>query len=71
MHKDGTLRFGERLCVPCDLELKREILREAHSSGYTVHSGSTKMYKDLKRNFWWNNMKKEIAQYVAQCMECQ
>ncbi|XP_028056865.1 uncharacterized protein LOC114260871 [Camellia sinensis] len=33
MHKDGTLRFGERLCVPNDLELKREILREAHSSG--------------------------------------
>ena len=61
MHKDGTLRFGERLCVPNDLELKREILREAHSSGYTVHPGSTKMYKDLKRNFWWNNIKREIA----------
>ncbi|XP_028112425.1 uncharacterized protein LOC114310573 [Camellia sinensis] len=29
------------------------------------------MYKDLKRNFWWNNMKREIAQYVAQCMVCQ
>ncbi|XP_028098105.1 uncharacterized protein LOC114297828 [Camellia sinensis] len=36
MHKDRTLRFGERLFVPNDLELKREILREAHSSGYTV-----------------------------------
>ncbi|XP_028096533.1 uncharacterized protein LOC114296433 [Camellia sinensis] len=33
MHKNGTLRFGGRLCVPNDLELKREILREAHSSG--------------------------------------
>ncbi|GMP23365.1 hypothetical protein CsSME_00000996 [Camellia sinensis var. sinensis] len=71
MHKDGSLRFGERLCVPNDLELKREILREAHSSGYTVHPRSTKMYKDLKRNFWWNNMKREIAQYVAQCLVCQ
>ncbi|XP_028096045.1 uncharacterized protein LOC114295956 [Camellia sinensis] len=29
------------------------------------------MYKDLKRNFWWNNMKREIAQYVAQCLVCQ
>ncbi|XP_028090712.1 uncharacterized protein LOC114290912 [Camellia sinensis] len=71
MHKDGTLRFGERLCVPNDSELKREILREAHSSRYTVHPGSTKMHKDLKRNFWWNNMKREIAQYVAQCLVCQ
>ena len=33
MHKNGTLRFGGRLCLPNDLELKREILREAHSSG--------------------------------------
>ncbi|XP_028055570.1 uncharacterized protein LOC114259744 [Camellia sinensis] len=32
MHEDGTLRFRERLCVPNDLELKREILREAHTS---------------------------------------
>ncbi|XP_028052811.1 uncharacterized protein LOC114257246 [Camellia sinensis] len=71
MHKDGTLRFGERLCVPNDLELKREILRKAHSLGYTVHPGSTKMYKDLKMNFWWNNMKREIAQYVAQGLVCQ
>ncbi|XP_028071566.1 uncharacterized protein LOC114273924 [Camellia sinensis] len=60
MHKDGTLRFGERLCVPNDLELKREILRESHSSGYTVHPRSTKMYKDLKRNFSWDNMKREL-----------
>ena len=29
------------------------------------------MYKDLKQHFWWNNMKREIAQYVAKCLVCQ
>ncbi|XP_077226462.1 uncharacterized protein LOC143859697 [Tasmannia lanceolata] len=44
---------------------------EAHSSSYSVHPGDTKVYKDLKGSFWWNNMKREIAQYVTQCPTCQ
>jgi hypothetical protein len=44
---------------------------EAHKTHYTVHPGSTKMYQDLKRNYWWSSMKRDIAEYVAQCPECQ
>ena len=29
------------------------------------------MYKDLKKNFWWEGMKREIATYVSQCLTCQ
>ena len=29
------------------------------------------MYWDLRETLWWNNMKMEIAQYVAQCLACQ
>jgi hypothetical protein len=29
------------------------------------------MYKDLKRNFWWKNMRKDIADYVSRCFTCQ
>uniref|UniRef100_A0A2N9G313 RNA-directed DNA polymerase n=1 Tax=Fagus sylvatica TaxID=28930 RepID=A0A2N9G313_FAGSY len=52
-------------------DLKEEILSEAHNTGYTVHPGGTKMYRDLKGTFWWNNMKREIAGYVARCLVCQ
>jgi len=52
-------------------ELRREIMNEAHRSLYTIHHGSTKMYKDLKEKFWWNNMKRGIAKYVKQCPTCQ
>ena len=36
-----------------------------------VHLGGTKMYKDLKRNFWWEVMKREVATYLSQFLTCQ
>ena len=55
-----------------DLEdLKKEILDEAHRTRYSVYPGETKMYRDLKRQFWWRNMRREIASYVAKCSTCQ
>ncbi|OMO55593.1 reverse transcriptase [Corchorus capsularis] len=71
IHDDGSLRFDDRLCVPNDVEIKKVILDEAHYSGYTVHPGGTKMYRDLKETYWWNNMKREIGEFVAQCIVCQ
>jgi hypothetical protein len=68
---DGVLKFGNRLCVPNDPLIKKDILEEAHRSSYTIHPGSTKMYRDLRETFWWNNMKREIAQFVEQCLTCQ
>ena len=67
----GAIRFRDRICVPNDSELKRNILEEAHSSLYTMHPGSTKMYQDIKKTFWWNNMKREIAKFVMECDVCQ
>ena len=45
---DGTLVLSHRLCVPDEIELKKEIMEEAHSSAYAMHPGSTKMYRTLK-----------------------
>jgi hypothetical protein len=33
---------------------------EAHCSRYSLHLGTNKMYQDLKNNFWWTRMKREI-----------
>ena len=51
LDNSGHIRFGDRLWVPPTQDLRKEIMREAHASVYTVHPGSTKMYKDLKRSF--------------------
>jgi hypothetical protein len=71
VYGDGMLKFCNRVCIPNDTELKRVILSEAHQSLYTVHLGNTKLYQDLCKNYWWKGMKKDIAQYVEQCLMCQ
>ena len=68
---DGMIVKGQRMCVPEYGELKRDIMEEAHSSVYAMHPGSTKMYRILKEHYWWNGMKKDVAQYVASCLTSQ
>ena len=68
---DGTLVLGQRLCVPDVIELKKEIMEEAHSSAYAMHPGSTKMYQTLRDHYWWRGMKREIAEFVSKCLICQ
>jgi hypothetical protein len=58
---EGTLWFKERLVVPKKEVLKKKILDEAHASRYSIHPGSTKMYHDLRQQFWWTRMKCEAA----------
>ncbi|GMP59602.1 hypothetical protein CsSME_00022824 [Camellia sinensis var. sinensis] len=50
--ENNVLKFQERLCVPNDSELKRRVLQEGHNSKFSIHLGNTKMYQDLKLNFW-------------------
>jgi hypothetical protein len=71
MLSDGLIAMGRRIYLPEDKILKDEVLREAHESRFTTHPGSTKMYKDLKENYWWPNMKREIAEFVSNCGICQ
>jgi hypothetical protein len=51
--------------------LKRKILDEVHTSRYCIHPGSTKMYHDLRQQFWWTRMKCETTRYVSECDTCQ
>ncbi|KAL0549512.1 hypothetical protein IC582_013996 [Cucumis melo] len=68
---DGGLLFERRLYVPSDSAVKTELLSEAHSSPFSMHSGSTKMYQHLKRVYWWSNIKREVAEFVSKCLVCQ
>ncbi len=57
--------------VPKKQHLRQLILKEAHESPLTIHPGSTKMYQDLRQRFSWTRMKREIAQYIANCDICR
>ncbi|KAL0543938.1 hypothetical protein IC582_019044 [Cucumis melo] len=68
---DDGLTFDGRLCVPEDSAVKVELLNEAHSSPFSMHPRSTKMYQDLRCVYWWRNMKREVANFVSRCLVCQ
>ena len=68
---DDVLKCQCRLCVPRVDGLQERILDEAYSSKYSIHPGSTKMYYDLREVYWWEGMKKGIAEFVAKCLNYQ
>jgi hypothetical protein len=69
--EQGVLWYKGRICVPPDFELKEVIMKEAHETPYSIHSGGTQMYQDLKEQFWWHVMKRETASYISKCDICQ
>ncbi|GJY71359.1 putative reverse transcriptase domain-containing protein [Tanacetum coccineum] len=62
-HADGTLCFNGRSWLPCCGDLRIVIMHESHKSKYSIHPGSDKMYQDMKKLYWWPNMKANIATY--------
>jgi hypothetical protein len=67
----GIVWFKNCIVVPKNDEIRQQILDEAHLSRYSIHTGSTNMYYDLKQHYWWTKMKIEIARYVARCDTCR
>jgi hypothetical protein len=44
---------------------------ELHKRPYTGHPGYQKMITATRKQFYWPGLKKDIAKYLAQCIECQ
>ncbi|XP_035845756.1 uncharacterized protein LOC118492085 [Helianthus annuus] len=62
-------RFG-RIWVPNTCGVKTLLLEEAHKSRYSIHPGVTKIYNDLKQNYWWPGMKRDVVKKVEKCLTC-
>nr|GEU58183.1 putative reverse transcriptase domain-containing protein [Tanacetum cinerariifolium] len=67
---DGTLCLNDRSWLPCYGDLRSVIMHESHKSKYSIHPGSEKMYHDVKKLYWWVNMKADITTYVRKCLTC-
>nr|GEW31191.1 hypothetical protein [Tanacetum cinerariifolium] len=67
---DGTLCLNGRIWFPCYGDLRTMIIYESHKSKNSIHPGSGKMYQDMKKLYWWPNMKANIAAYISKCLTC-
>nr|GEU65951.1 putative reverse transcriptase domain-containing protein [Tanacetum cinerariifolium] len=67
---DGTRCIKNRSWLPLFGNLRNLIMHESHKSKYSIQPGSDKMYQDLKKLYWWPNMKEIIAEYVGKCLTC-
>ncbi|GJX45174.1 putative reverse transcriptase domain-containing protein [Tanacetum coccineum] len=67
---DGTRCIKNRSWLSLFGDLRDLIMHESHKSKYSIHPGSDKMYQDLKKLYWWPNMKAIIAEYVGKCLTC-
>ncbi|GJX56663.1 putative reverse transcriptase domain-containing protein [Tanacetum coccineum] len=67
---DGTKCLKGRVWLPLFGGLRGLIMLESHKSKYSIHPGSDKMYHDLRKLYWWPNMKADIATYVSKCLTC-
>ncbi|GKF34681.1 putative reverse transcriptase domain-containing protein, partial [Tanacetum coccineum] len=67
---DGTLCLNNRSWLPCFGDLRTLIMHESHKSKYSIHPGSYKMCQDMKKLYWWRNIKADIATYVSKCLTC-
>ncbi|GJR92749.1 putative reverse transcriptase domain-containing protein [Tanacetum coccineum] len=67
---DGTRCIKNQSWLPFFGGLRDLIMHESHKSKYSMHPGFEKMYQDLKKLYWWLNMKAIIAEYVGKCLTC-
>nr|GEX18139.1 putative reverse transcriptase domain-containing protein [Tanacetum cinerariifolium] len=67
---DGTLCLNGRSSLPCYGDLRTVIMHGSHKSKYSIHLGSNKMYQDMKKLYWWPNIKADIATYASKCLTC-
>ena len=70
LNPEGLLLYKGSVYGPEMGDLRNLVLVEAHKAPYSAHLGVKKMHADLKQHYYWPGMKRDIADFVARCLEC-
>ena len=71
MDKEGFLTYKNKIFVPGDQELRRDVVKRYHDSKFAGHPGNWKTAELVKRKYWWPLMGKFIGEYIKGCRNCQ
>ncbi|KAK1412797.1 hypothetical protein QVD17_34310 [Tagetes erecta] len=66
-----SLMYKGKIFVPADSTLRNSILQEAHGTLMAGHGGFLKTYKRVTAQFYWPNMKRDVREFVQNCLTCQ
>nr|GEU93798.1 hypothetical protein [Tanacetum cinerariifolium] len=58
---NGIRYHDKRIWFPLHRGLRDLIIHESHKSKYSIHLRSTKMYQDLRKLYWWPNIKADMC----------
>jgi len=67
----ALIRFRDKIYVSDNSELKKVILREFHVKPYLDHPGYQNTFTVVKKFYYWPNLKKDVAEFVARCLDVQ
>jgi len=67
---NGLIRFRNKIYVLDSSELKKAILRDFNSKPYSGHRGYQKRLTIVKNIYHWPNLKKDVVDFVARCLDC-
>ena len=67
----GLMTFQGQIWVPFVGGARTILMEESHKLRFSIHPGATKMFLDLKRDYWWPCMERDVAWFVESCLTCR
>jgi hypothetical protein len=71
LQKDGVIIYRGKVYVPKFSGLKNTMMGEMHNVPYVGHLEYQKTIATVRSQYSWPVIKKEVANYIARCLECQ
>jgi transposase InsO family protein len=66
-----VIKWGSRVVVPKDEELRSLLISEFHDPKYAGHFGMSRTRVAFGRMFWWKSLAGDVVKYVSTCVVCQ
>lgn len=70
MNFKGIVKFDGHIFVLRAGEFIQFMLCKAHSSTYFIHPSTDKMYRDVRKYYWWSGINKYLVDFIASSLCC-